>query len=324
MPRSNTTRIKICVKKRNPPISMDYNPSIDKLENSNNFESLELLKICRHHKICVRGNKSHLCSLLLKKIHNISPKNNPEQIIGKVFITYFLFKIGNCNLVDQCKNSDDFYTTTDLNDIPKIFLYCTKSNPTYGFDIRSLDALMSSSTLFRNPYTDKTFDNEDLEYMKKKIRWITRLGFYQKPTRSRKLTADIHQYTINIFSHINHHQYVDYNCFLNLSFDGLQSLYRELYEIWNFRLPMQNDYKLEMVQGQVFANWDSVKLYKSSMESKLRFELLRNIEKLVTDGQTEDHCKAGCYIFMLGLVLVSESAATSNPSLYQAAYYAEN
>ena len=59
MPRSKT-RIKICVKKRE---QTDYNPSIKKLKDSDNFNSLELLKICRYHKINVHGSKKHLCDL---------------------------------------------------------------------------------------------------------------------------------------------------------------------------------------------------------------------------------------------------------------------
>lgn len=319
MPRSKT-RIKICVKKRE---QLEYYPSIEKLKNVDSFTPLELLKICRYHKICVRGNKENMCSLISKKIHNVQINPDPKQIIAKVFINFFLYKLGNCNLVNNCINTDDFYTTTNINSIPKVFLYCTKSESTYGFDIRSLDAYMMSTTVFRNPYTDKKFSEDDLSCIKRKIHWISRLGFYERISKVKK-PSDVRQYTINVFSHINNHQYVDYNWFLNLNFHGLQSLYHELHEIWNYRLPMQNDFKSEMVKGQVFANWDSVKLYKFSMDAKLRLELLKNIEKLVLDGQTEDHCKAGCYIFMLGLVLVSEDAATSNPSLYQAAYYSED
>jgi hypothetical protein len=60
------------------------------------------------------------------------------------------------------------------------------------------------------------------------------------------------------------------------------------------------------------------------MENKLRVELLKNIEKLITEGETEDHRKNGCYIFVLGLVLVSEEASTSHPGMYHAAYYADD
>ena len=96
-----------------------------------------------------------------------------------------------------------------------------------------------------------------------------------------------------------------------------------MYEIWDYRIPMDSLYKSELVNGEIFSNWDSVKRYRTTMINKLRIELLKNIEKLVTDGKTEDHRKAGCYIFMLGLVLVSEDAATSNPILYQAAHHDE-
>lgn len=104
----------------------------------------------------------------------------------------------------------------------------------------------------------------------------------------------------------------------------LQRLYYELFEIWNYRLPMIEKYKSEMVKGLgILNNNEIIKRYEPSMCDKLRLELLKNIERLVTEGLTEDHIKTGCYIVMLGLVLVSEDAATSHPHLYQAAYMEE-
>jgi len=179
--------------------------------------------------------------------------------------------------------------------------------------------------------------------MDRKLVWLKRLGYPIAHTDSKsksksksetesksnsKSEADSHwsdrsikQYTVNIFSSINDYQYVDHEWFDELTFDGLKTLYHELYEIWYYRLPMQNDHKESITSATIFSNWESVRHYQMSMANKLRIELLKNIERLVTDGATEDHRKSGCYIFILGLVLVSEPAATSHPCMYHAAYY---
>jgi hypothetical protein len=52
-------------------------------------------------------------------------------------------------------------------------------------------------------------------------------------------------------------------------------------------------------------------------------ELLQDIERLITEGVNEDYRKNGCYIFVLGLVLISEDAATSHPAMFQAAYHGD-
>jgi hypothetical protein len=296
-------------------------PTMEKLKDKDNFTALELLRICLHHKIVVRGDKTVMCKALLKKLYNIDQKDY-LSLIGRTLIQYFLWKIGNGNNVSKSINIDDFYSTVLVKDISPIFIYCCGEKKVYSFDIRSLDLFRSSGTVFRNPYTDEFFSSEETDAIDRKIKWIKRLGFYI--SKLVKKTTDPRQYTINIFSYINNHQYVDYNWFLNLDICGLKDLYRELYEIWDYRIPMDRMYKSELVKGDIFSNWTSVRRYRSSMLNKLRLELLKNIEKLVTDGETEDHRKAGCYIFMLGLVLVSEDAATSNPVLYQAAHHADD
>ena len=160
--------------------------------------------------------------------------------------------------------------------------------------------------------------------MNRKTRWLKKFGFITVHIRKeRKLSPDekVRQYTVNVFSQLTEHQYVDHHWFIDLKFESLKKLYYELFEIWSYRLPMQKSYKEEMVKnGQLFNNWKNVDRYESSMNRKLRLEILKNIERLVTEGKTEDHRKSGCHIFMLGFVLVSEDAATSCPHLFQAAY----
>jgi hypothetical protein len=194
----------------------------------------------------------------------------------------------------------------------------------YGYDIRSLIYFRDSGSTFRNPYNDQPFTDQELNYLQKKAKWLARFGYpmHSKPPTMTALTSDqIQQYTINVFSILNEHQYVDYEWFTNLTFHDLKSLYHELYEIWNFRLPMQESHKANMVKGVIFNRWDAVRNYKS--EDKLRLEILQDTEKLITEGINEDYRKNGCYIFVLGLVLISEDAATSHPSMFQAAYHDE-
>lgn len=316
-------RIKIHVKKRLNSIAAEH------LDNVDNIDVKELLNVCRNNEIIVRGSPRNMSNVLKKKLYRSRYCKDPNNIMARAFIRYVFWKLGKCSLIKTSNNVDDFYTSKPINEIPECFVFCTQTDDsTHCYDIRSLSAYREIGSIdFRNPYTDKPFSTNDIIRMNKKIMWLERFGhtvkFVQKK-RTRKITEqDINQYIINVFTHIMEHQYVDYMWFSNLDFDLLIRLYHELHEIWNYRLPMQESYKKNMVKEQVFSNWANVRQYQPSMINKLRIELIKNIEKLVTEGATIDHRKAGCYIFMLGLVLVSEDAATSHPALYQAAYYDE-
>lgn len=284
----------------------------------------DLLKQCSSNQVIVRGSPANIKSTIKRKLQPVPYRASDYQIIGKVIIDYIFRKLGNCHLSVYCNNACDFYTSVEISKIPISFQFFTSgsSNPpsSYGFDIRSLECFRESGRNFRNPYTDQPFTEQELDYLQKKIKWLTRLGYpmHCQPVITNWTPDQIYQYTINVFSILNEHQYVDYEWFTKLSYNDLKSLYHELHEIWNYRLPMQDTHKANMVKGPIFNKWEAVRNYKS--EDKIRLELLQDIERLITEGVNEDYRKNGCYIFVLGLVLISEDAATSHPAMFQAAY----
>lgn len=340
-------KIKVQIKRRNTPSPSQLLPTLDELSDPSqlldNIGIRGLMSLCRYHKVIVRGDEQSMCNILKKKLYRIRYKEtNSIQIVGRFFIKYLFWKLGACHLINSVNNTEDFYTSTSISVIPVCYQFFTDSDQVHGYDIRSLVFYRNNSPSdFRNPYTNQPFTNDEIRRLETKIKWLDRFGYNtchimdqapclgrgqsQSQSHGNKWTVnDIQQYTVNVFSYINEHQYIDYRWFVDLSFSSLKSLYHELFEIWNYRLPMQTEHKEKMVHGTIFSNYDNVKQYQPSMANKLRVELLKNIEKLVTEGETEDHRKNGCYIFMLGLVLVSEDAATSYPNMFHAAYYDED
>jgi len=309
-------RIKVRVKIRDPTFK-----HVETTAHDHDISSL--IKLCRQNKVIVRGGMDNICKTLAKKSQSPPPKTiDHKLIIGRTFIRYLFWKHGRCDLIRSCHNDIDFYTSSSIKNIPICYQFFTgTSERSYGYDIRSLMLFRASDVSFRNPYTHQLFTIDETDRMMRKIHWLDRFNYHCTYIQKHNTQCTITQYTIDVFSLLNAHQYVDHDWFIDLDFEGLKSLYHELYEIWNYRLPMQNNHKSSIVHGDIFENWENVRNYLPSMEKKLRMELLRNIEKLVSDGATDDYRKNGCYIFVLGLVLVSESAATSHPSMYHAAYY---
>jgi hypothetical protein len=315
-------KIKINIRKKSTSTD-NYWPLNTELDHPDNLDIFYLFTICRYHKVIVRGDARALCKTLKKKLYGHIYKTTPSEIVYKSYSKYFFWKIGNGHLLTKSLNICDFYSSVPIQDIPIFFLICTESNnKIHAFDIRSLYAYKCiNPDNFRNPYTDKEFTSRTLNQIDTKIHWLKKFKFPLQYTNTCKNIDKMSQYIINVFAHISTYQYVDHEWFQSLNFDMLKKLYYELFEIWHIRLPMQDAYKTDMVKdGSVFSNWSKVERYTPSMHNKLIIETLENIERLVTEGITEDHRKSGCSIFLMGLVLVSEDAATSHPHLYQAAY----
>lgn len=292
-----------------------------------------LINLCQQHHVIIRGGPDNICQTLKKKLYPNASVKGHKDVIFRTFTRYLFWRLGECQWTDRSSNEEDFYTSVPIHRIPECYRFmCLTHRQIHGFDIRSLVYYREIGNNFRHPYTDRPFTEKELHRMDRKIHWLQRLGYQISHTASKASKASkatnntvsrqsLEQMTINVFASINEHQYVDYNWFMSLTHYGLVQLYHELHEIWMYRLPMQADHKEHITKYSVFANWTNIRNYQPSMETKIRIELLKNIQHLVEDGTTEDHRKTGCYIFMLGLVLVSEDAATSHPSMYQAAYY---
>lgn len=317
------------VKPRTDKVILSYRPQRQDLLDPDRIDIFSLMSVCRHYNIIVRGDQSRMCKALGKKLFKWTYTCTPEERVYQGFMKFFLWKIGNGALTRTYVpvNTHDFYTSVPIAEIPVVYqFHVIEVDKLYSFDIRSLVLCRDISyESFRNPYTDRPFATDILQQIIRKESWLTRFKYplqFAEPEQN-ELTAEeqVERQAINAFSRISEHQYADYRWFTELDFTATKQLYHELYEIWHYRLPMQSAYKADMVYGgSVFANWPTVNKYRMSSHNKLQQELLHDIYRLVTEGKTDDHRKSGCYMFMLGLVLVSEDAQTSHPYLFQAAY----
>jgi hypothetical protein len=143
---------------------------------------------------------------------------------------------------------------------------------------------------------------------------LKRFGF---PVTIQTFASTIQQYITDVFGLLNRYQYCDIDWFTTLSFNGLKTLYHKIYDIWIYRAGLSDTEKKNIVKdGVVFVN--NIDEYTIDMEEKLKKQLLRNIERLVTEGLTEDHRKTGALYVMLGIVQVSAQARDFHPNLFQA------
>ncbi len=291
------------------------------------MDVFDLMQECRKKHIIIRGNKATLCRALEGKIYR--HKDNYIPYIGSAYIRYFLYALGNGALAAQASNTDDFYTDRPISRIPNVYIYCiNEADHVYAFDIRSINGyykeIATTHRIMANPYTMQPLTEDQLAHLERKNAWLQKLGFHTMhlpPSQTLPLKKLTERYAVDVFHKISMYQYVSHTWFMTLTTRDLQKLYYELWDLWTYRLSLTGVEARKITKdGALFTNLSNVKKYTDHMKDTLRCELLKNIEKLVTEGKAEEDRKTGSLYFMLGFVQVSQDAADHHPSLFNAVY----
>ena len=112
--------------------------------------------------------------------------------------------------------------------------------------------------------------------------------------------------------------YTNSDWFLNLNTYKLIIFIRELYDIWTYRAQLDNQSKINICppHGRPFFNINISSLQLHNIEN-IRSDILVILDKFVNSGIDRDCNLMGSYYILTALTLVSNSAATSMPWLYQ-------
>jgi len=207
---------------------------------------------------------------------------------------------------ELCKNDIDFFTYETINEINDLyfFSYKDKNESVWFFDIRSFNKLLEKG--LDNPYTrfkipQSVMSTAHRLSKKLKLSDIPQVGVQQLTNTQR-----IKQKTIDIFSII---EQLGYEChfdwFLCLNVHNLKKLYRNLEDIWNYRLGLTNDSKINISppDGRVFTR-PVQQVYSLSSKYDLQNLLLDDIAKF-DNAQSDSDKKLGFMYFLIGLGMVS-------------------
>ena len=128
----------------------------------------------------------------------------------------------------------------------------------------------------------------------------------------------IKQQVVKIFQIIDSlDQYTDPRWFLELSLKKMQQFYKELEDIWNYRLNLSKEMKSKIYppNGHVFKLTPH---YVASLKSHRAVSeiCLQTIEKLVTSAEKKEDRVNGSIYVLFALTIVSHSAAQSMPIYY--------
>jgi len=241
----------------------------------------------------------------------------------------------------QLSNNDiDFLTFEPINKIypTEFFSYKDSDGFIYSFHIRSIYELIQQQKLLPrkktktistndhiNPYNRKPFPQHTIQSLNKITIFMKNNG-YKLEIKSEKITdpyLKMKASCVDIFQSMDKLDlYTQVGWFLDLSRIDLKKLYKEIEDIWNYRVGLTDQMKKEYIdvnKGKAFALSPN-DFNKIHDKIKLQNILLHEFRRLIIEGQTREHCITASYWILTGLTFVSEGAANGNPHLVQASH----
>lgn len=223
-----------------------------------------------------------------------------------------------------CNNDTDCLTLKDINEIPNKEFYSFKdSNGHYwGFDIVTIKECINNKV--GNPYNTMPFDKKiisDISRIEKKTNKKIKLVI----PKITNIKVSIQQRCVELFQKMDDlKNYTKCAWFLDLELNGLYKLYKEMEDMWNYRLNLSSSDKLNYVKSNdinLYTLKEFGSLKKITNKYSVSNIILDSFEKLICDGKTESDRATACQWILSGLTLVHQDARDTLPWLYQSAHY---
>jgi hypothetical protein len=291
-----------------------------------NYNVKQLKMILKHYKQPVSGNKPNL----IHRIYNFLKFSSFSTIIQKNIRGWqrrIYFKIGGLHNKKLCVNDTDFLTLLDINKVPyyQFYSFKDKDNFVYGFNIKSLyNLMMQTDGNLKNPYNRKEFPKDIIKNIRKFIKLSHIFKYPIKITLKNNNDSLSHKKkiafkTLSIFHRIDTFGHItDTSWFLSLNRIELVRFLRELQDIWEYRANLSNIVKRQICPpaGNPFHGINIHSLIHKNSET-LQRNILYIMENLISRGINKDSKALGAFYILAALTLVSHSAATALPWLYQ-------
>ena len=195
-----------------------------------------------------------------------------------------------------------------------------ENNIGYCFTINAFEDNLKHYT--KNPYTTSSFSPQTLYNFKSRRKYIDKNNNKSNIiSKKQNLHLDLNKQnikyrTIRVFQKIDSlGNYTDYKWFLNLSINRLKLMYFFGKDIWNYQFTDINQKrKIILPNGVAFQeNYTRINSYRQSQKEELQNLVLIQIEKLVTQGESDEYAKIGAWIVLTCLVKSSREAQRALP-----------
>ena len=308
----------------------------------NNFNPLQCMSIKskNNHEQCNHPPKPgcdycgiHLKRKIIIRVDQLSdkkPKKSiiPEELkkyendINKIILIQKHFRGWNIKRRNKSNNKEDCGTLDNIYTIPieYYFDYIDNDGFTYAFDLRTFDMISS------NPYNQKTFPNDTK--FKQKVE--NKMQFIKKTERKMKYDSPIlteeqkyDQFLIRVFQKFDMiGQYTDTSWFNDLSLEELKRFYKGAYDMFDYRAQLPIEIRKKITKsGMMFRGMiNEIEFLRAKHKKFLQNEILREMEKIVDEGEDKEYKTLGVNLILSALVEVSHNAAIALPHLVQATF----
>ena len=229
-----------------------------------------------------------------------------------------------------CVNSEDFFSTDPVKDIPATHFYSFRDlsdSLVYGFDARSFNMLVDKSRekneVPKNPYTRNPIGKSILDRFALMAKWLKDRRLELCWVATAPITPDQAwgMKVVEVFVTMEELQYgADPEWFISLNLQKQKEFYLQLLDIWTHRAGLSQTDRERIVPTttQLF-HWSISRIAGIQQLSTIRSTNLHIMKKLVSSAvDRSDHVLGAMYI-LTALTQVSTSAADAFPWLYESA-----
>jgi hypothetical protein len=221
-------------------------------------------------------------------------------------------------------NQTEVYSMDSVKDIPSLyfFSFADAKKHIWAFDIRSLSHLMASGRPLNNPYTREPIDEKVAQKIRNRILWLRNRKYPLLYVQGEVLTPEQHwnQRVLDIFMKMESLGYLSASSwFEQLNLRENKLFYKELFELWTFRLGLNPQEKEAIVPRHTKHDG---KLFKQSPEmlSSRNHDLhwwkktnLNAMNTLLSRSTDKSKQTLGALYILMALVQVSDDAAEAYP-----------
>ena len=305
-----------------------YVPTVEEYHMiyQNQYNVQQLKYFAKTYKLKIGGNKQELTNRLYCYLKLSSHIVKIQRVYRGHLVRQYMGYHGPALLRRElCNNSSDFYTMEPMTDVKynQFISYKDTDGFIYGFDILSLYNLIIKSGA-KNPYNRKVIPAFVLDNIKSILR-LSRILEIDVVTEIKGIEHEISAKksselrVLELFQNMNVlGHYSDPAWFYELSQNKLLRLVFELRDIWNYRAQIMLETKRAIFppHGDPFYRVHFNLLRVINMDS-LQNVVIGILENFINHGIDHDSKVLGAYYVLIALTLVSHTAATSMPLLYQ-------
>ena len=265
-----------------------------------------------------KGKKEDLFKHLIKEFNKDNSKNivKCQSYIRRYIVQKNKIKGPGYFLKELCKNDEDFYFMTSINEIEDIYFFSYKDqiNNIWFFDIRSFKQLIRHKS--DNPYTREKIPDNIINNAKDILKNLSKQKINTEIVELTHTNREdiIKQKCVDLFSDISQQGYFcDIQWILSLNLINLKKLYRNLEDIWNYRAYLTNDIKSKIAppNGLVY-NISIREVYDMNDRNDIINIIITETNKFNNAIENSDKTLGYMY-FLIGLGEISKECLESNP-----------